>query len=94
MTKGQFTSRPKSLTITGALVAGAGVLVALTLCVSSFSRYMYVEDLNPNVTPEVFRNLVAFSPGERGLFYIGVTCILLGLLLIVLGLARRRNLGH
>jgi hypothetical protein len=73
-------------------VAGAGVLVALTLWLSSFSRYMYVEDLDANVTPEVFRQLVALSPGEKGLFYAGVTCILLGLLLVVLGLARRRNL--
>ncbi|MFK4296237.1 cell division protein FtsX [Arthrobacter sp. GAS37] len=84
-------TRARAFIFAGGFGAGAGFLIALTLWISSFSRYMYVEDLDPAVPPEVFRKLVAFAPAERALLYVSLACVALGLLLMLIGRARRKR---
>jgi len=50
---------------------------------------MYVEDLAPDVSPEVFRKLVGFAPMERGALYAALAFILVGVLLVIFGAIRR-----
>lgn len=84
-------TRAKSIVIAGLIVAGIGLVSGLTLWTSSLGRYMYVEDLAPNVSPEVFRKLVGFAPLERAALYAALAFVVLGALLVVFGAVRRNR---
>lgn len=83
------------IAITGGLLAFLGLAVSATLRISSFARYMWYEDLgldvNPSVSPELFRQIVAATPTDKSLFYFAVALIPVGLLLIVLAVVRHKK---
>lgn len=84
-------NRAKSLVISGLILSGVGVVTALTLLTSAMGRYMYVEDLAPDVSPDVFKKLVGFAPLERAVLYAALAFVVLGVALAVFGAARRRQ---
>jgi hypothetical protein len=83
------------IAITGGLLACLGLAVSATLRISSFARYMWYEDLgldvNPSVSPELFRQIVAATPTDKSLFYFAVALIPVGLFLIVLAVVRHKK---
>ena len=95
MTKSIGTHR--FIALSGAALALTGFAVSVTLRVSSFARYMWYEDLgldvDPAVSPELFRHIVAATPADRAMFYIALALIPVGLLLLVLGVSRLRKPG-
>ena len=95
MTKSIGTHR--LIALSGAALSLTGFAVSVTLRVSSFARYMWYEDLgldvDPAVSPELFRHIVAATPVDRAMFYIALALIPVGLLLLVLGVSRHRKPG-
>lgn len=85
-------STKRRLRRTGAAFVVLGFTVWATLRVSSFARYMRLEDLgldvNPAVGPETFRKMVEMTPTDRPLWVAAVAVMLLGLALFVAGLIR------
>jgi hypothetical protein len=80
----------------GSVLALVGLTVAATLRASSFARYMWFEDLgldvDPAVSPELFRQIVATTPADKALFYIALMLIPIGVLLLVLGIVRHKRM--
>lgn len=85
------------IALIGGLLAVLGLAVSATLRISSFARYMWYEDLgldvDPSVSPELFRQIVAATPTDRSLFYFAVALIPVGVLLLVLGVVRHKKAG-
>lgn len=81
----------------GGVLALLGLAVAATIRASSFARYMWFEDsgldVDPAVSPELFRQIVATTPTDKALFYIALVLIPVGLLLLVLGVVGHKKLG-
>jgi uncharacterized membrane protein YidH (DUF202 family) len=92
-------SRAKSqvIALVGSALALVGLTVAATLRASSFARYMWFEDLgldvDPAVSPELFRQIVATTPTDKALFYIALALIPIGVFLLVLGMFRHKRMG-
>lgn len=82
----------------GVVLAILGVAVCLTIRVSSFARYMWLEDLgldvDPNVSPELFRKLVALTPTDTAMFFIALALIPLGLLLVTIAAVKHKRKGR
>jgi hypothetical protein len=89
--------RNEFITLVGGVVALLGLTVAATLRLSSFARYMRYEDLgldvSPSVSPELFRQIVAPTPTDKALFYVALALAVVGVLLLVLAVMRRRMGG-
>lgn len=84
------------IAVIGGVLALVGITVAATLRASSFARYMWFEDLgldvDPAVSPELFRQIVATSPTDKALFYMALALIPVGVILLVLGIVRRKRM--
>ena len=85
------------IALVGGVLALLGLAVCATLRVSSFARYMWYEDLgldvDPAVSPELFRQIVATTPTDKSLFYLALALIPVGVLLLLLGVIRHKRLG-
>jgi hypothetical protein len=85
------------IAIIGGLLALLGLAVSATLRISSFARYMWYEDLgldvDPSVSPALFRQMVAATPTDKFLFYFAVALIPVGVLLVVLAVVRHKKAG-
>lgn len=55
---------------------------------------MYVEDLDPDVSPDVFKKLVSFAPLERAALNSALVFVALGIVLVVFGAIQRRRRTH
>ncbi|NMR28586.1 hypothetical protein [Crystallibacter degradans] len=77
------------------IIGIALILVALSLefamWTSAFSRFMYLEDLQEKLEPEVFRRVVAINPTEKALIISGAGVFVAGVVLLVLGLVKRNR---
>ena len=90
------TARNQVIVLIGSALALVGLTVAAALRISSFARYMWLEDLgfdaNPAVSPELFRQIVATTPTDKALFYVALALIPIGMLLLVMGIVRDKRM--
>ena len=79
----------------GLVLVAVGLATAATVRVSSFARYMHLEDLgldvDPAISADVFRQLVVLTMPEKLIFFIAVGLVPIGILLLIVGWLRQRR---
>lgn len=82
----------------GPILIAVGTAVAFAVRVASFSRYIHLEDLGPDVDSafgtELYSQIAAPAMAEKTIFYPSVALVPIGLLLLVLPWRRSSLAGR